>query len=104
MQWQYVFYWSDILVYLLVAGLLLFIVLAARHEHWRASWRHVVRSKMGVVTLIIMAIFACIALLDSIHFTVRSTTASSANYQMVGTQSLLDFLVTPLGNRYENKL
>ncbi|MDZ7737276.1 MAG: ABC transporter permease [Gammaproteobacteria bacterium] len=65
---QLVFLWTDILIYILVAAILIFIVYARRKEHMRAPWRQVARSRLGMASAVILAVYVGIGLLDSVHF------------------------------------
>ncbi len=95
-----IFYITDILVYILILASVAFAIFASRYEHWRVPFRHIVHSKMGVVTLMILTIYVLVALLDSIHF--RILGGIQATHLSGQTQSLLDWLLRPLGLQYEH--
>ena len=59
---------TDALIFLLVSVVLAFAVYARRREHLHAPWRRVVGSRIGAATLIVLAAYVVIALLDSLHF------------------------------------
>lgn len=59
---------TDILIFLLIAVAVGFALYASRHEHLRAPWRSVGRSKVGVAALVVIAFYLVIGLLDSVHF------------------------------------
>ncbi|MBB1074688.1 ABC transporter permease [Rhodoferax sp. 4810] len=64
---------TDALLFLLVIGIISFGIYAARREHLRAPWRHVVRSSIAVAALIICSSYLIIGLLDSIHLRTSPT-------------------------------
>ncbi len=65
---QPVVLWTDALVYLLVAVVLVFAWYARNKAHLRAPWREVVRSRMAVASLVVLAVYTLTGLLDSVHF------------------------------------
>ncbi len=65
---QPVFLLTDILIFGLVFCIIAFFVYAFRKPHMRQPWRQVVRSKAGLISIIILLIYIGIALLDSLHF------------------------------------
>ena len=100
---ELVILWTDALVFLLLVFALSFGIYAARHEHLRAPWRHVIRSRIGIGTLVVLAFYLGVGLLDSIHFHPRQSDPgqqgeASASNEVI---SLFDHLVTPLRVRHE---
>ncbi|MFL6651141.1 MAG: ABC transporter permease [Sulfurifustaceae bacterium] len=65
---QFVFLWTDALIYVLLAVVVAFGVYAARHEHLRAPWRQVARRPLAMAALVVLAVYVAIGLLDSVHF------------------------------------
>jgi peptide/nickel transport system permease protein len=65
---QPVVLWTDALIFLLFFIALGFGVYASRKEHLRAPWRIVLRSRVGVGSLVVLSCFVTIGLLDSIHY------------------------------------
>ncbi len=66
MTW--VLLWTDALLFLLVAALLALGFYARRQEHLRRPWRYVIRSRVAMASLVVLAAFTAVGLLDSIHF------------------------------------
>ncbi len=66
-----VFLWTDTLVFLLIALGLGFAFHVTRHEHLRAPWRRVVRSRIGVATLVVLSAYGLVGLLDTVHFRLK---------------------------------
>jgi peptide/nickel transport system permease protein len=65
---QLVVLWTDALIFLLFFIALGFGIYASRKEHLRAPWRIVLRSRVGVGSLVVLSCFVIIGLLDSIHY------------------------------------
>ncbi len=78
-----VFLLTDILVFGLVLCIVLFFLYAMRKPHLRQPWQQVVRSKAGVISMIILSVYVGIALLDSLHFhpVLENPSGSSAKAQ-----------------------
>lgn len=95
--------WTDALVFLLLLFAATFAVYAAGKEHLRGPWRLVARSRIGVSTLVILAFYLLVGLLDSIHFQPGAANDASADASAPSTEvvSLFDRLVLPLRERQE---
>lgn len=95
--------WTDALVFLLLLFAVTFGIYAAGKEHLRGPWQLVVRSRMGVSTLVILSFYVLVGLLDSIHFEPRLLTDQPPGAQLQSTEveSLFDRLVQPLRERQE---
>ena len=98
-----VFLLTDLLLYAVVATALAFVLHARRHEHLRAPWRAVARSRIAMTSLVVLAFYALIGLLDSVHFrpappaeAARTGTGSAAE-----VLSLFDLIARPLRERKE---
>jgi peptide/nickel transport system permease protein len=95
--------WTDALVFLLLAVVALFAVWAARHEHLRAPWRRVVRSRIGVATLVVLAAYAVVGLLDTVHLRLKLDRAADSGEVRYAPEvlSLLDLALSGLRERQE---
>jgi peptide/nickel transport system permease protein len=95
--------WTDALVFLLVGLVVLFALYARGREHLRAPWRDVVRSRIAVASLVILAVYTLTGLLDSVHF--RKAVPAQAGQQetQYGGEvlSLLDELLGPVRTQVE---
>lgn len=60
--------WTDALIFLLLAVTVAFAWYARRHEHLRAPWRDVGKSRAAMGALVVLAAYVAIGLLDSVHF------------------------------------
>lgn len=102
LPFQPVVLWSDALLILLLGAVLVFVRHLRRHEHLRAPWRHVGRSRLAMASLVILACYAIIGLLDSLHFRARlPTSPGQARQYAAEVHSLLDVLVRPLREQVE---
>ncbi len=63
-----VFLLTDIMIFGLLLGIVGFFLYAMRKPHLRQPWRQVVRSKAGVISMIVLSVYIGIAILDSLHF------------------------------------
>jgi peptide/nickel transport system permease protein len=93
-----VYLWTDILIFVLLGCLILFITYIRHKEHLLAPWRSIFRRKLALVALIVLIVYVSIGLLDSIHFR-KPLPGSNPNQAMtysVTVLSVLDELLTPL--------
>jgi len=103
MPFKPVIFWTDALIFVLVAVIIVSAWYVRGQEHLRAPWRKVARSRYGMCSLVILSIFVAIGLLDSLHYRprleVRSPEGKTA--YAVEVRSVFDALVAPLGRRFE---
>lgn len=89
--------WSDALILLLLALVAAGFWLARHNETLRAPLRAVLASPMGASTGLILALYAAIGLLDSMHYVERLPEVPGKAAQYSGeVRSALDALLTPL--------
>ncbi len=96
-------FWTDVLIFLLVGMVLIFVLYARRREHLRAPWREVGRSGVAMGSLVVLVFYVAIGLLDSIHFR-PALSPNEDNGQVKYANeivSVFDWLVTPLKIREE---
>jgi peptide/nickel transport system permease protein len=95
--------WTDALIFLLVAVVVAFGLYARTKPHIRIPWLRVVRSRMGMGSLVVLTAFVLVGLLDSLHF--RLPLADNGNQTEVHYSgevlSLLDVVVGPLRTQVE---
>jgi peptide/nickel transport system permease protein len=103
-----VFLITDILIFVLVFVIAAFFIYAMRKPHLRKPWRQVVRSKAGVISMMVLMVYVCIGILDSMHFHPKVENSSSSNssskseVQYSGEiQSVFDLLVSDIRNSTE---
>ncbi len=85
--------WTDALLWLVFALGLGYGLYAARRPHLRAPWRRVVRSRTALAAAVVLAAYAVVGLLDSIHLRAGPRDQGPYAGEVV---SLLDRLLTPL--------
>jgi peptide/nickel transport system permease protein len=104
MPFKPVILWTDALVYLLAAGLLVFAWHVWRHEHLLVPWRRVAHSASGMSALTVLAFFIAVGLLDTIHLRPAIENGGGGTNETaysVEVLSLFDLLATPLRTRVE---
>ena len=92
---KFVFLWTDLVIWLVVAGTLAYIGHARRNAQARATWRHVLHDAPAMCAAVVLSVMAVIALLDSVHFRPRLAAAAGATAEAqvaygTRTLSLLD--------------
>lgn len=94
---QFVFLWTDVLVYLLVGVVLMYALRARRLPHLAAPWRRLARRPAAMGAAVVLAAYLVIGLLDSVHFRVAlSGTPGQAVVYSPEVWSVLDWLAAPL--------
>jgi peptide/nickel transport system permease protein len=92
-----VFLITDVLIFLLLGITLLFAWYASRHEHLRAPWRRVARSRTALGALVVLSFYVTVGLLDSVHYQPRLETRADGTAIYSGeVRSLFDWLAEPL--------
>ncbi len=94
---------TDALFFLLFLLVLGFALVARRHEHLRAPWRRVARSRAAVAAAVVLAAYAVVGLLDSLHFHPALDAAEQRLGATHSTEvlSVFDVLVGPLRTQKE---
>ena len=98
-----VYFTTDILIFVLMSGLIVFITYIRHKEHLRTPWREIFRRRLAMVALIVLAVYISFGLLDSIHFRKPLNNpkhTQTVNYS-VEVFSVLDMLLTPLRTQVE---
>ncbi|MGH8119261.1 MAG: ABC transporter permease [Gammaproteobacteria bacterium] len=63
-----VIFTTDALVFLLLFMVAVFTWYTSRHEHLRAPWRQVVKSKAAMAAAVVLLFYILVGILDSLHF------------------------------------
>ena len=94
---------TDALFFTLFLLLLAFAALARRRDHLRAPWQAVARSRIAVAAAVVLASYALVGLLDSVHFHPRLEPAGPPGGATHSTEvlSLFDVLVGGLRTQKE---
>jgi peptide/nickel transport system permease protein len=93
--------WTDALIFLLLAAAVGFALYVRRHEHLRAPWRQVVRSRMGMAAAVLLSVYVIIGLLDSLHFEPRVAGDDGRLQYAAESISVFDWIMTPIRTRVE---
>ncbi|MFK7816302.1 MAG: ABC transporter permease [Gammaproteobacteria bacterium] len=98
-----VFLITDVLIFFLVFVIVLFFIYAMRKPHLRKPWRQVVRSKAGVISMMVLLLYVCVGILDSMHFhpKVESSSTNEETQYSGEIQSVFDLLVSDIRNSTE---
>jgi peptide/nickel transport system permease protein len=95
--------WTDALLFMLVAVVVVFVIYARGKAHIRRPWQRVFRGRIAAASTIILLTFILIGLLDSLHF--RLPLAASGNTDEVHyageVLSVLDVLAGQLREQEE---
>ncbi len=95
---KFVFLWTDFVLWLVVAGVAVYIWRARRNVRVRANWLHVVRDTPAMCAAVVLGVFITIALLDSVHFrpqlaAVEGAAADAQTAYATRTLSIFDVLM-----------
>lgn len=92
---KFVFLWTDAVLWLLVLGLIGYVVYVLRTEELARKWRKVLNNKTAVAAAAVLSVFFAAALADSVHYRRALPAADGAAVAAWDTKtvSLLDALV-----------
>jgi len=95
--------WTDILIFILMISVIVFVFWVRRKQHMRDAWRQVISSRMGMISAVLLSAFVLIGVLDSIHYrpTLSTTSIAGGAHFSGSVKSVLDKLLSPLGQHYE---
>ena len=102
MSFMPVMLWSDALVFLIITVLLASAFVIRRREHLLLPWQRVAKSRMAMLSLLVLSLFVLVGLLDTLHF--RSALPAQNSLEKVYSTEVLsvfDVLVTPLRTHSE---
>jgi peptide/nickel transport system permease protein len=68
---KFVFLWTDFVLWLVVAGVVLYVWRARGQPNVRATWMHVARDAPAMCAAVVLIVLITVALLDSVHFRPR---------------------------------
>ena len=102
---KFLLLWSDLLIFLLVASLVLFFYKLREDPQTRIRWAQVFSSRLGMVSFTIILTYVGVALLDSVHFRralppVEGMQTEEIFYDNKVT-SVLDVVLGGMGERFE---
>ena len=95
--------WTDALLFLLVAVVLVFVFYARRQPHLRAPWRQVFSRRLASCSAVILLAYVLIGLLDSLHYRLPLPDSSGNGevHYAVEVLSVLDYLLGPVRTQVE---
>ncbi|MEJ2390594.1 MAG: ABC transporter permease [Gammaproteobacteria bacterium] len=98
-----VYFTTDVLIFVLLSGMILGVSYIRHKPHLQVPWREVFRRKLAVISLLVIAVYACIGVLDTIHFRTPLPDAGHTGqlHYSVDVLSVLDELLTPLRTHTE---
>ncbi|MCB1728711.1 MAG: ABC transporter permease, partial [Gammaproteobacteria bacterium] len=73
MPFQPVILWTDALIYLLLGLAMAMVWYTRRYEHLLQPWRRVAGSRTGQATMVVLAFYLLIGLLDTLHFNPKTS-------------------------------
>ncbi|MHB0985539.1 MAG: ABC transporter permease [Sulfuricella sp.] len=103
MLFKPVLLWTDMLLFLLLAGVAFYAWRVRRREHLLQPWRRLVRSRSGVASAVVLLAFVAVGVLDSLHFRLpleRPTNNARLHYSPE-VLSVFDLLAGPLRKQLE---
>jgi len=75
---KFVFLWTDLVLWLVVAASVAYVVHVRGNPNLRATWRHVLHDAPAMSAAVVLGVFIVIALLDSVHLRPRLAAVDSA--------------------------
>ena len=75
---KFVFLWTDFVLWLVVAGVVVYIWRKRGNARARANWSHVLHDAPAMCAAVVLGVFITIALLDSVHFRPRLSAVEGA--------------------------
>jgi len=103
MLFKPVFLWTDMLLWLLLAGVAFYVWRVRLHEHLREPWRRLLRSRSGVASAVVLLAFVAVGVLDSLHFRLpleKQGNGAETHYSPE-VLSVFDLMVGPLRKQVE---
>src|SRR5512135_2782710 len=94
--------WTDALVFLLIAVGIASAWWIRRRPHLMLPWRRVAKSRVGMVSLLVLSLFIVVGVLDTLHY--RAALPEKSNREAVYSPEVLsafDALASGLRSRTE---
>lgn len=94
--------WTDLLLWLLLAGVGLYAWRVRQREHLLQPWRRLLRSRSGVASAAVLLAFVAVGVLDSLHFRLPlEKQGGAAVHYSPEVLSVFDLLAGPLRKQVE---
>ncbi|MGB7650767.1 MAG: ABC transporter permease [Gallionella sp.] len=102
MSFMPIILWSDALVFLIIASVTMSALIIRRREHLLLPWRRVAKSRVAMLSLLVLSCFVFVGLLDTLHFRLALPAQNSLD-KIYSSEVLsgLDVLLTPLRTHTE---
>ncbi len=103
MLFKSVFLWTDMLLWLLLAGVAFYAWRVRQREHLLQPWRRLLRSRSGVASAVVLLAFVAVGVLDSLHFRMpleKQGNGAETHYSPE-VLSVFDLMVGPLRKQVE---
>ena len=93
---MFVFLLTDIFFYIIIFSLGYYVYYVRKTKDILETWKHVFKSKTGIISIIVLAFFLMIAILDSIHFKekIKNENNDLISYSSE-IKSVLDLILLP---------
>ena len=93
---MFVFLLTDIFFYIIIFSLGYYVYYVRKTKDILDTWKHVFKSKTGIISIIVLAFFLLIAILDSIHFKekIKNENNDLISYSSE-IKSVLDLILLP---------
>ena len=103
MSFKLVLLWTDAMIFLLLAVTIIGGWWIKQHPHLLLPWRRLFKSRMGMVSLLVLSLFVLVGLLDSIHYRVALPDKNGSGQTVYAPVelSLFDTLVGDMRTRTE---
>jgi len=103
MLFKPVFLWTDMLLWLLLAGVAFYVWRVRLREHLLQPWRRLLRSRSGVASAVVLLAFVAIGVLDSLHFRLplEKQGSGAETHYSPEVLSVFDLMVGPLRKQVE---
>jgi len=103
MPFKPVLLWTDALIWLLVACVAFYAWRVRRHEHLLAPWRKVARSRVGMISAVMLSAFVVVGLADSLHFRLLLPDTKTGMQRQYAPEvlSVFDLMTNSLRTRVE---
>ena len=93
---MFVFLLTDIFFYIIIFSLGYYVYYVRKTKDILDTWKHVFKSKTGIISIVVLAFFLLIAILDSIHFKekIENENSDLISYSSE-IKSVLDLILLP---------
>ena len=97
---KFIFLWTDVALFLMVAAVVFYAWRVRRSETARATWARVARNAPAMSSAVVLLFFVVVGLLDSVHYQQRlpSAPGAPANAPVVYSPQVVSLLDTLLDN------